>query len=388
MNEDFDPSSERNYFSYSIEATSIVEHSPLIQAADVHVPGMFQYESDTVQCNNYYVHGEAEAEDTDDDSDIELYEDDLCVGVRRRAMYQPNKFGHRHKKLKDCIYGSVLNETNESEEDDGLREFLTNARLNIASLNLFSDEDLRTGAYQWFKDKISVHFIHHKWKILAFSVVWIVIVVYFAIGNPSKEEAGIPLANEREPTASPTTIEYYTGADLLATQSFRRTSLSEVLSEDEMVLFESIIENWLSYENVYSDSYSNETVVTKCSIMSQTVQNSSSNRKYNIRRKLDASITNGTSETVYILYIEYMVSYVIRSEQNFDNIEKLVNTLMEDSDSKDELAIMLERADIYIDANGVGKGVGFLLENIIATTSPPIGKNFSALILSIKLYLK
>jgi len=59
-------------------------------------------------------------------------------------------------------------------------------------------------AYQWFKDVISVHFIHHKRKTLAFSMVSIVIVVYFAIGNPSKEEARILLVNEREPTASPT----------------------------------------------------------------------------------------------------------------------------------------------------------------------------------------
>jgi len=348
--------------------------------------------------------------------------------------------------MKECINDRVPYETSLSKEYDGLRAFISNTRANIASLNQFSDEEvqaaeaanielkhaeegemddaeeyayyaLRYGytmrrvleedvnvintvqdgpptiplyerAYQWFKDVISVHFIHHKWKILAFSVVSIVIVVYFAIGNPSKEEAGIPLVNEREPTASPTTAEYYPGAVLSATQRFNRTHLSEVLSENEMVLFERSIENWLSCENVYSDSYSNETVVTKYSIISQTVQNSSSNKKYNIRRKLDASTTNNTFETVYILDIEYIVSYLIRSGQNFDNIEKLLNTIMEESDSKDELAIMLEEADIYIDANGVGQGVSFLLENIIATSSPPVGKNFSALILLIELYLK
>ena len=452
MNENFEPSSESNYFIYSVEATSIVEPPPLIEAADVYVPGMFQYEYDTVQCNNYYVQEGAETEaqgegiDDDDDSDIELYEDDLCVGVRRRAMYEPNIFGHRHKKMKDCIYESVPVATSLSEEDDGLRAFISNTRANIASLNQFSDEemhaaeaaniDLRHGgegemddaeeyayyalrygytmrrvlngdanvintvqdgpptiplyerAYQWFKDKISDHFIHHKWKILAFSVVSIVIVVYFAIGNPSKEEAGIPLANEREPTASPTTAEYYTGAVLSATQSFNRTSLSEVLREDEMILFEKSIENWLSYENVYSDSYLNETVMTTCSIVSQTVRNSSSNKRYNIRRKLDASITNNNSGTVYILDIEYIVSYLIRSGQNFENIEKLVNTIMEDSESKDELATILEDADIYVDANGVGQGVSFLLENTILTSSAPVGKNFFVIILSIESYLK
>jgi len=434
MNEDFEPS----YFVYSIQATSIVDSAPLIETADAHVPGMFQYEYDTVQCDDFYAQEgtEAEAETEaegadDDDSEIEVYEDDLCVGVRRRAMFEPNKFGHRHKKMKDCIYESVPYETSLSEEDDGVRTSISHTRANIASLNQFSDEEVHSAeaanielrhagegetddaeeyayyairyaytirrvleedvnvintvqdgpptiplyerAYQWFKDVISVHFIHHKWKILAFSVVSIVIVVYFAIGIPSKEEARIPLVNEREPTASPTTVEYYSGADLLAKQSFNRTSLSEVLSEDKMVLFESSIENWLSYENVYSDSYSNQTVVTKCSIISQTVQNSSSNRKYNIRRKLDESTINNTFETVYILDIEYIVSYLIRSEQNFDDIEKSVNTIMEDSDSKDELAIILEEVGIYIDANGVGKGVSVLL--------PPIGKNFSALIL-------
>ena len=423
MNEDFDPSSESNYFVYPVEEPSIMEPPPVIEDTDVYVPGMFQYEYDTVQCDHFYAQEgaeeEAEAEETDDDdSEIELYEDDLCVGEIRRVIYEPNKIGHRHKKMKECIDESVPYETNVSEEDDGLRAFISNTRANIASLNQFSDEDLQAAeaanielrhggeremddaeeyvyyalrygytmrrvlegdvnvintvqdghptiplyerAYQWLKDVISVHFIHHKWK-LAFSVLSIVIVVYFAIGNPSKEEAGIPLVNEREPTASPTTAEYYTGANLLATQSFNRTSLSEVLSEIEMVLFESSIEKWLSYENVYSDSYLNETVVTNCSIVSQTVQNSSSNRKHNIRRKLDASTTNGTSETVYILYIEYMVSYLIRSEQNFDNIEKLMNTIMEDSDSKDELAIMLEEANIYIDANGVGEGLTLLI---------------------------
>lgn len=111
MNEDFEPSSESNYFVYSVDATSIVGPPPLIQAADVYVPGMFQYEYDTVQCNNYYVQEGAETEAQgegidDDESDIELYEDDLCVGVRRRAMYEPNKFGHRHKKMKDCIFSS------------------------------------------------------------------------------------------------------------------------------------------------------------------------------------------------------------------------------------------------------------------------------------------
>ena len=103
MNEDFDPSLESSYFVYSVEATSIVEPPPVIEAADVYVPAMFQYEYDTVQCDDFHVQegaeAEAEAEGTDDDdSGIELYEDDLCVGVRRRAMYEPNKFGYKHKK--------------------------------------------------------------------------------------------------------------------------------------------------------------------------------------------------------------------------------------------------------------------------------------------------
>jgi len=84
-----------------------------------------------------------------------LYEDDLCVGVRRRAMYEPNKFGHRHKKMKDCIYDRVQYETNVSEEDDGLRAFITNTRVNIASLNQFSDEDLQVPMINLYQAKPS-----------------------------------------------------------------------------------------------------------------------------------------------------------------------------------------------------------------------------------------
>jgi len=50
MNEDFEPS----YFVYSLQATSIVEPPPLIEAADVHVPGMFQYEYGRVQCDDFF----------------------------------------------------------------------------------------------------------------------------------------------------------------------------------------------------------------------------------------------------------------------------------------------------------------------------------------------
>ena len=266
MVEIFEPSFESNYFVYCVEATEIVEPSSVIETVDIYVPGMFQYRCNTSRnSNSMQEKEEVVAEDTDD-SKLEFYEDDLCVGVRRRAMYEPSKFGHRHWRRRYCLNDNVR-DINVHEEDN-LRAFIANTRENIAALDRFrnfalqaaeatnielahagegnlnnEEEDvyysvrndyplisvlekgatvvntvddgphnipLYERAYQWFKDLISIH-LTLKWKILVFSVLSMVFVVYFAIVNPLTENGEIPLVNWKEPTTAPTDVKYYPG---------------------------------------------------------------------------------------------------------------------------------------------------------------------------------
>lgn len=189
--------------------------------------------------------------------------------------------------------------------------------------------------------------------MLIFGVVSIVVIVYFTVRNLSKEEVEGPLANGQE-------VAYYTGAVLLASQNFNRTDIPELLSGDEVILFERSVEDWLSYGNVYSEQNTKESnsIMTECNIISQSTRRINNN----LHRELDLFSSNNTFGVIFILSIEYTISYLIRSERDFGNFTEKVNKVMDNIDRRHEFAMILNDRNIKVDDGGVGKGSSVLLE--------------------------
>jgi len=188
-----------------------------------------------------------------DNSDIVTFEDDLCVGVRRRAMYDPIHV--RGRKRTKSYSGESIPETNINDEDS-LRAFITVINGNIASLNRFNsnerqaaatagvalrhdDEEGRNNAeeyvyytlrsqytmraflqegatvlnttqdrcpnirlheraYRHLKNMISSYITNNKWKVITFGVASAIITVYFALlANISTLETPLLRGNAR-----------------------------------------------------------------------------------------------------------------------------------------------------------------------------------------------
>jgi len=188
-----------------------------------------------------------------DNPDIVTFEDDLCVGVRRRALYDPIHF--RGRKRTKRYSGESIPETNINDEDS-LRALITVINGNIASLNRFNgserqatattdvallhgdEEDrndveeyayytirsqytirailqegttvlntiqdrcprirLHVRAYRHLKNIISALITNNKWKVRTFGVVSVIITVYFALSvNISTLETPLIQGNAR-----------------------------------------------------------------------------------------------------------------------------------------------------------------------------------------------
>lgn len=405
---EFLSSSELCYFIYSVEAASIVEPPTLVEEGDAYIAEMFQHEYDKLRCNSYCKEVDEEEEEVEgiNDSEITMFEDDLCVGVRRRALYEPPMPGRRNDRKRSFHGENVITATNIYEEDT-LRGFISRANNNIEILNRHSDVGERRAtnilstydgenvdddeyafyslrsaftmrsvlgqgatvintvddgppkisiperAKQWLKSFVLDYLPTNKWKVLIFGVVSTVVIVYFTVRNLSKEEVEGPLVNGQE-------AAYYTGAVLLATQKFNRTDIPEILSGDEVILFERSVEDWLSYGNVYSEQSTKESnsIMTECNVISQSTRSINNN----LHRELDVFPSNNTFGVVFILSIEYTISYLIRSERDFGNFAEKVNDVMDKIDRRHEFAMILNDRNIKVDEGGVGEGSSFLLE--------------------------
>jgi len=226
-------------------------------------------------------------------------------------------------------------------------------------------------AKQWLKSFLLDYLPTNKWKVLIFGVVSTVVIVYFTVRNLSKEQVEGPLVNGKE-------AAYYTGAVLLASQSFNRTDIPELLSGDEVILFEHSVEDWLSYGNVYSEHNTKESnsIMTECNIISQSTRSINNN----LHSELDIFSSNTTFGVVFILSIEYTISYLIRSERDFGNFTEKVNKVMDNIDRRREFAMILNDRNIQVDDGGVGEGSSVLFENPsqissrIPTSNPASGE--------------
>ena len=302
-----------------------------------------------------------------DSSGDPFFDDEVLVGVRRRALKLPEideenafYFGPKRRRI-----------DRGSDDDCGQRwdadhlDMYAGMKNNPYALNFENGEVVSRVVERPEKHK---HFRISKGVGGSFLVLVCIgvtlVALYFSgmFDSATVPDIDIPgnivgLGLQYAPSAMPSHSPSYTDRDigmiLVVSQDFTRITndATNILDPTNVTAFENVIENWLDADSL---GLSDPSTIVSCEVLYQNV---ASDEISDSRRMNDV--------TLITLTVSYSVSWASRFEIEVD-IKKRVEAYVANSASIDALYELMLQAGIFVVEEGVGPGI--VIESLPSTS--------------------
>ena len=292
-----------------------------------------------------------------------FFDDEVLVGVRRRALKNPETdsenayyFGPKRRRI-DRGYGD------DSKEYTDHEDIYTYARNNPYAANIENGEVLsrvveRPPKQNQFKFSKG---IKYGFLVLACVGVTLTTLYFSGVFNPAAVpdidipnnvvDQGLQYAPSTMPSHRPSYTDSDIGMVLIVAQDFVRYNTPNILDSANVTAFEEMIEIWLDADSL---EMSDPNTLTLCEVLLQNVGlNETSGRRMN-------------DDFLSILTVTYSVSWASRFGIEVD-VKERVEAYIANFTSINALYELLLQANILVVEGGVGAGVVF---ESLSSTSP------------------